>query len=115
MLLSDRIAVLKDGGLQQLGTAEAIYTPPRENEFVGSFIGRMNLWSGRVVAADPSGSVVELATDVRLRSVQQAAPGSAVRVAVRPEAIRVSSQPPVDGTSGSRPRFKPSGSPGRSR
>jgi spermidine/putrescine ABC transporter ATP-binding subunit len=95
MLLSDRIAILKDGELQQLGTAKTIYHRP-ENEFVGSFIGRMNLWSGRVVTADPSGSVVELATGVRLRSAQQAVPGSAVRVAVRPEAIRVSTQPPVD-------------------
>jgi spermidine/putrescine ABC transporter ATP-binding subunit len=95
MLLSDRIAILRDGRLQQLGTAEAIYKRPA-NEFVGKFVGRMNLWPGRVVTSDGAGTEVELRVGVRLRSTQAAKPGHSVRVAIRPEAIRMSSQPPVD-------------------
>jgi putative spermidine/putrescine transport system ATP-binding protein len=95
MLLSDRIAILKDGRLQQVGTAEAIYRRP-ENEFVGTFVGRINLWSGRVVRSDSSGSVLELAGGGRLRSTQRLDDRDPVRIAVRPEAIGVSSDPPTD-------------------
>lgn len=88
MFLSDRIAIIDQGRLQQVGTAEEIYHRPA-NEFVGNFIGRMNLWDGRVVAGDSRGCEIELAGVVRIRSSQPATPGTSVRVATRPEAIRL--------------------------
>jgi spermidine/putrescine ABC transporter ATP-binding subunit len=99
MLLSDRIAILRDGRLQQVGNAEAIYHRPA-NEFVGTFVGRMNLWPGRVVGSDAAGTVVELGTGARLRSAQAAKPGRSVRVAIRPEAVRMYSEPAGDRESG---------------
>jgi spermidine/putrescine ABC transporter ATP-binding subunit len=93
MLLSDRIAILNDGRLQQTGTASEIYHQPA-NEFVGDFVGRMNLWSGRIVAGDGTGSVIELAGGVRVRSSRQAATGTPVRLASRPEALKLTPHPP---------------------
>jgi spermidine/putrescine ABC transporter ATP-binding subunit len=95
MLLSDRIAILRDGRLQQVGDAETIYNRPA-NEFVGKFVGRMNLWPGRVVSSGGAGTLVELDSGARLRSAQAAKSGRSVRVAVRPEGIRMSSEPPAD-------------------
>jgi ABC-type Fe3+/spermidine/putrescine transport system ATPase subunit len=93
MLLSDRIAILNEGRLQQTGTASEIYHRPA-NEFVGDFVGRMNLWDGQVVSGDSAGSVIELPGGVRVRSTRQAAPGAAVRLASRPEALRLVAHPP---------------------
>lgn len=47
MAISDFIAVMKDGKIQHLGTAQDIYRRPR-NIFVAGFIGRSNLLSGYV-------------------------------------------------------------------
>jgi ABC-type Fe3+/spermidine/putrescine transport system ATPase subunit len=94
MLLSDRIAIVNEGRLQQVGTADAIYHRPA-NEFVGDFVGRMNLWEGRVVASDEGGSVIELAGKARVRSVQRAPAGTSVQLAVRPEALAISPYPPA--------------------
>jgi spermidine/putrescine ABC transporter ATP-binding subunit len=93
MLLSDRIGILSEGRLQQIGSATEIYHEPA-NEFVGDFVGRMNLWHGRVVASDDRGSLVELPGEVRVRCARSAAVDSSVRVAARPEALRLSPRAP---------------------
>jgi spermidine/putrescine ABC transporter ATP-binding subunit len=95
MLLSDRIAILNDGRLQQTGTASEIYHTPA-NEFVGDFVGRMNLWDGQIVAADGPGSVIELPGGVYVRSTRHAQAGTRVRLASRPEALKLTSHPPVE-------------------
>jgi ABC-type sugar transport system ATPase subunit len=53
MVLSDRIAVMKDGVLQQYGTPTDVYNHPR-NHFVANFIGspKMNFLRGRIASAD---------------------------------------------------------------
>jgi multiple sugar transport system ATP-binding protein len=53
MTMGDRVAILRDGVLQQLGTPDEIYDHPR-NLFVAAFIGSpaMNLIESRLVAAD---------------------------------------------------------------
>ncbi len=50
MTISDRIAVMKDGRLEQVGTARDIYQRP-ETRFVATFVGKSNLLTG-VMAAD---------------------------------------------------------------
>jgi spermidine/putrescine ABC transporter ATP-binding subunit len=92
MLMSDRIAILNHGRLQQVGTAEEIYARPA-NEFVGDFVGRINLWDGLVVDSTGRGCVVELAPGLRLRCTEQARAGSKVKVAIRPEAVRLVDRP----------------------
>ena len=49
MALSDRIAVMRQGRVAQIGTAEELYRSPR-SAFVAQFIGRVNLVASRVLA-----------------------------------------------------------------
>lgn len=46
LVVSDRIAVMKDGRIVQFGTSEAVYNSPR-NKFVAEFLGAANLIRGR--------------------------------------------------------------------
>src|SRR5690606_30040935 len=64
--LSDRIAVLERGRLQQLGTPEELYDRPA-NPFVASFLGRANFLDARVVERDGHALVCEVADGVRWR------------------------------------------------
>ena len=50
LTMSDRIAVMKDGHVHQIGTPDEIYNSPA-TAFVASFIGDMNFLHGRLVAA----------------------------------------------------------------
>jgi spermidine/putrescine transport system ATP-binding protein len=54
MTMSDRIAVMNGGQIQQIGTPVEIYEKPR-TRFVASFIGHTNLLSGIVVEKQPAG------------------------------------------------------------
>jgi spermidine/putrescine ABC transporter ATP-binding subunit len=88
MAISDRIAVMDRGEIVQVGSAEALYHSPA-SEFVARFIGRTNLLAGRVVSADGERVEVALAGHVvRLpRGDAKLAPGTAVRLVVRPELV----------------------------
>ncbi|MBO8141716.1 MAG: ABC transporter ATP-binding protein, partial [Firmicutes bacterium] len=59
MTLSDRIVVMRDGRIEQVGTPIEIYTRPA-NRFVASFIGTANLIPARVTARDGEGVEVRL-------------------------------------------------------
>lgn len=49
LAISDRIAVMKDGDIMQIGTPEQIYRKP-ENEFVAGFIGTSNFMEGTITS-----------------------------------------------------------------
>jgi multiple sugar transport system ATP-binding protein len=87
LTMGDRIAVLKDGLLQQVGTPRDLYEAPK-NVFVAGFIGSpaMNLFN-----ADLTASGVQFGTkDVKLeRDVISGATGSKVTLGIRPEDLRV--------------------------
>jgi multiple sugar transport system ATP-binding protein len=65
--LADRIAVMHDGTLQQVGTADEVYDHPA-NLFVADFVGepRMNLLPGRLRTLGDSGLEVRLSEDARV-------------------------------------------------
>jgi iron(III) transport system ATP-binding protein len=96
--LADRIAVMGGGRLQQLGTPETLYARPA-NAFVAGFIGRANLLPARVVeavgdavACTLEGAGAAGAGPAVWRGVAAApvpAVGAAVRLLVRPEALRL--------------------------
>ena len=90
MAVSDRIAVMSQGRVVQEGTAQDLYRRPA-NEFVATFVGRVNLLPGRIVSLHGSEAAVEvLGTTVRVRAVPSGVrAGDAVRVVARPEAIEV--------------------------
>src|SRR5256884_7381322 len=87
MAISDRIAVMRQGVIAQVGTAEELYRTPR-SAFVAQFIGRVNLVASRVlgatggrVAVDLWGASLSVATD------DVYAPGQRLFLVLRPESL----------------------------
>ena len=88
LTMSDRIAVMHEGRIAQVGPPEELYDRPC-NRFVASFIGESNFLSG-VVRGIEDGLVVAECGGATLRAVA-AAPvpaGSAVTLTMRPERMR---------------------------
>lgn len=96
--VADRIAVMRDGRLQQVGRPADLYHRP-VNTFVADFIGQTNLLEGKVV--QQNGQLVEVETLAgHLRAVKPATPlPSRVMVSIRPEQVRLVSTGPGGGTS----------------
>jgi iron(III) transport system ATP-binding protein len=89
MAISDRIAVLSQGRLMQVGTAEEIYEQPT-SEFVASFIGRTNLFSGKLrdnAASDGFGIVDSDIGAIRCWFRRAAVAGDSVKFVTRPENV----------------------------
>jgi ABC-type Fe3+/spermidine/putrescine transport system ATPase subunit len=87
--LGDTVAVLSEGRLQQVGTPEALYRSP-VNPFVGAFIGRSSWLPGTVAAVDGAGVLVQVdGAAWRFGAAPAVRAGQAVRVMIRPEALRV--------------------------
>jgi putative spermidine/putrescine transport system ATP-binding protein len=84
--ISDRIVVMNEGRVEQIGTPSEIYNYPR-TRFVASFVGTLNLMSGQVV--DPaSGRIVVGGQDLwTSHALSSSDAGKQRLLAVRPEAI----------------------------
>ena len=93
--LGDVVAVLRDGRLEQFGTAPDLYERP-DTHFVATFVGRGTTLAGVLTAADRA-RVAE-GVDWPVRVPDAVAPGAAVRVVVRPEALRLGGAAGVPGT-----------------
>ena len=96
MTMADRIAVLKDGRLEQFGRPLDLYNRPA-NLFVAGFIGspRMNFLNGKLAAVAPAGVTVALDGGGQVKAPVDAvgaAVGTAVKLGVRPEHIRLADQ-----------------------
>ncbi len=90
LAISDRIAVMKKGVIQQTGTPHTIYTRPY-NVFVATFIGHSNLFRGRIGEAG-SGKAVVFADGFGLPMETLSAEGKVgddVTIAVRPEEFSI--------------------------
>src|SRR5213075_2354756 len=92
LALSDRIAVLSHGHIEQIGTPAEIYERPATT-FVAEFIGSSNLFPARVVGYDAPGTIVETEAGLRLccASNGETANGEQREIAVllRPERVQV--------------------------
>ena len=87
MAISDRIAVMRQGRIAQIGTAEDLYRAPR-SAFVAQFIGRVNLVESRVLSA--TGGRVTLALwggSLSVPSVDAYVAGQRVALVLRPESL----------------------------
>ena len=88
MNMSDRIVVMNDGVIEQLGTAEEIYRRP-SSRFVADFVGQINLLAGKVVGAEGDGVVVEAAGGVIRASKHEGVRRDAeVSIGIRPELFK---------------------------
>ena len=92
MTLADKIVVLRDGVIEQVGSPLDLYNAP-VNRFVAGFIGSpaMNFLEGRVAGADGNGA--RIALDGGQEAVLPGyalSPGQEVTVGVRPEHVSVS-------------------------
>lgn len=90
LAMADRIALLNEGRIAQLGTAEELYEEP-VSHFVADFIGSMNFFAGRVV----SGGVEVADIGVLRGEPGTTALGSRAYLAVRPERITLSHAMPA--------------------
>ncbi|CAB3729069.1 ABC transporter ATP-binding protein [Trinickia soli] len=100
--ISDRVVVMEAGRITQVDSPYRAYERP-ENRFVSEFIGKANLFSGTVVAADGARVQVDVGTDrieighgPHLQQRDVPAVGEAVTVCIRPEKVR------LDATGGGR-------------
>jgi spermidine/putrescine transport system ATP-binding protein len=89
MTMSDRIAVMRAGHIEQLGAPEDLYERPR-TAFVAGFLGVSNLLEGEVAGRDGAYASVRLKDGTVLQALADGMNGAkAVRVGVRPEKLRV--------------------------
>ena len=94
LTLSDQIAVMRDGVIKQLGTAEEIYATPN-SRFTAEFIGTTNLVQGVVTHADADGMKIEaMNAELNCEPIDIFEKGTPVIVAIRPEGLSVSLKKP---------------------
>ena len=90
MTLADRIVVMRDGRVEQVGAPMDVYRDP-DNTFVAGFIGspRINLLDGRVEAVETGSAMVGfdglIGGAVRVPLHADVRPGTAVKLGIRPE------------------------------
>jgi putrescine transport system ATP-binding protein len=97
MTLSSRMGVMDHGQIVQVGTPTDIYEFPA-TRFVADFIGSVNMFEGRLIEDEPDYVRIacdELAGGIYVSHGISSAPGATVWVAVRPEKINISREPPV--------------------
>ena len=89
LAISDRIAVMHAGVIQQIGKPQSIYTRPY-NVFVSTFIGHSNLFVGKVkVDGTKTFVVFNDGYQIELTNLGTVADGQAVVISVRPEEFSV--------------------------
>jgi len=91
LMLSDAIAVMNKGRIEQYGTPQEIYTAPN-TRFVADFVGMTNFMQGRVAGRDGNGLNISVG-DAILRSpnLEAASEGNEITFAVRPEKVLLAS------------------------
>jgi ABC-type Fe3+/spermidine/putrescine transport system ATPase subunit len=97
MAVGDRLAVFRDGVVEQIGSADELYNFPG-NSFVANFIGKMNFFNGVTESPAESGGVLPVRLpggmvvpigQKNIRLGHEAKTGELVLVAARPEQLRV--------------------------
>ena len=105
MTLGDRIVIMKDGVIQQVGTPQEVFDHPA-NLFVAGFIGmpRMNLFDAELVkngdryAVSVGGMTVELSEEKQKKLAEGKAEAQPVTLGVRPEHISLQGTDMLQGT-----------------
>ncbi len=98
LTLSDRIAVMSSGRVEQIGAPEEIYSHPT-SEFVAGFIGQANLWPTTVESVNGSTAEVRIGGQSVIGATgnHTVAKGDAVSFMVRPERVQLTAAEPAAG------------------
>jgi spermidine/putrescine transport system ATP-binding protein len=95
LTMSDRIAVMNDGVIEQLGPPRDIYEHPA-TRFVAGFIGTSNLLAGSLARVTGGQGVIEVSPDERIivrAGRSELTAGQEVELTVRPEKIELAAGP----------------------
>jgi len=97
LTMSDRVAVLNRGKIEQFDTPSGLYDRPR-TRFVAEFIGETNLLAGRVAGRSGETATVALGTGASVTCDRGTAfePAQDVMVSVRPEMLHLVQDPGAD-------------------
>ncbi|QLG60302.1 ABC transporter ATP-binding protein [Halorarum salinum] len=93
--LGDRIAIVRDGGLEQVGSPSTVLTRPT-NRFVARFTGNENLFEGSVTDRAADGARVRFG-DLQLQTTASDISTSAVTVCIHPSRVEVETPIVADG------------------
>ena len=90
MTMSDRLAVMRHGRIDQIGPPEAVYESPA-TEFVAGFLGASNMLDGEIAGTSNGHTTITLATGGSVTTPTDGVPPgiAKVRVGVRPEKISI--------------------------
>ncbi len=88
LVMSDRIAVMKTGLIDQIGSAEEVYERPK-TRYVATFLGTSNLVEGVVSRVDDGTATIDTDHGPLRSSVGRYQPNQSVTVAFRPEKVQV--------------------------
>ena len=88
MALSDKIVIMKDGEIAQVGSPFEIYQKPN-SEFVAKFIGRANILDAEILEkSDKSTKIRVLGVEYNVNEVTEYSVGETAKVVVRPESVK---------------------------
>lgn len=91
--MSDRIAIINKGNIEQLGTPSDIYINPN-TVFVADFIGEANIYDGEVVSQKDNDLVVKILDfKINIKTNDNFNKGDNVKVIIRPEDVIISKRP----------------------
>jgi spermidine/putrescine transport system ATP-binding protein len=89
LTMSDRVAVMNRGHIEQVGDAREIYEQPR-TAFVAGFVGETNALGGTIASADDGQVLIETALGpLRARNPRNLARGTSATLFIRPEAMTI--------------------------
>ena len=86
LALAQRVAVIQDGSVVQIGTPEDVFTHP-QNAFVADFTGAETIWHGEVTECLDGLCTVRTDAGIMVEIVAGAALGQRVVLAIRPEDV----------------------------
>ncbi|AWB47814.1 spermidine/putrescine ABC transporter ATP-binding protein [Gemmobacter aquarius] len=95
--MSDRICIMGQGRIAQIGTPRELYDRPA-NRYVAGFVGRANILPAKVRSQTGQDAQVSLGDglDVTVQAPFAVTAGQQVHISIRPEALRLSAIPPAD-------------------
>lgn len=97
LTMSDRIAVMNEGRIEQIDTPDEIYQHPK-NWFVADFIGESNFLDGNIIAVNGDNSLIEIPINKKIKGpkYEWMRAGMQVFVLLRPERLNINLEKPIE-------------------